>query len=116
MKSKRGTKMEKEELIAGIRLDLQKEQDAIITYTGQVSRTDNEAAKKVLTSIANEERVHVGELMRLLEILSNEEKYLDDGEEEVKKTLRVRVAHKKPARKSKKRTGRRTTSRLSVGR
>lgn len=109
--------MEREELIAGIRLDVQKEQDAIITYTGQVAKTDNVAAKKVLTSIANEERVHVGELMRLLEILTDEEKYLEDGEDEVKKTLRIRVAHKKGRGATKRRAkpgGRRRVNRIVV--
>ena len=86
--------MDKQELINGIRLDIQKEEDAIITYTGQVKRTTNSAARKVLTSIANEERVHVGELIKLLELLNGEGKYIADGESEVKKTLNIKVYHR----------------------
>lgn len=77
----------KTELINGIRLDIQKEQDAISTYMSQVNSTKNMKARKVLKSIADEERVHVGELTKLLEVLSDEEKYLEDGEQEVIKTL-----------------------------
>lgn len=86
--------MDKQDLISGIRLDIQKEEDAIITYTEQVKRTTNNAARKVLTSIANEERVHVGELMKLLELLNGEGKYLRDGESEVKKTLNIKAFHR----------------------
>jgi rubrerythrin len=42
---------------------------------------------KVLISIANEERVHIGELTRLLELLANEKKYLKDGAKEVNKRI-----------------------------
>lgn len=77
----------KTELINGIRLDIQKEQDAISTYMSQVNSTKNMKARKVLKSIADEERVHVGELTKLLEILNDEEQYLEDGEQEVIKTL-----------------------------
>jgi rubrerythrin len=81
--------MTKIELINGIRLDLQKEQDAISTYMSQVHATSNTRARKVLKSIADEERVHVGELTKLLEVLNNEDKYLDEGEGEVVKTLNL---------------------------
>jgi rubrerythrin len=81
--------MGKTELINGIRLDLQKEQDAISTYMSQVHATSNSRAKKVLKSIADEERVHVGELTKLLELLNGEEKYLEKGEGEVIETLNL---------------------------
>jgi len=46
--------------------------------------TDHPLAKKVLIDIADEERVHVGEFMRLLDILSGDEaKWLADGRDEV---------------------------------
>jgi rubrerythrin len=81
--------MTKEELINGIRVDIQKEQDAINTYMSQVHATSNSRAKKVLKSIADEERVHVGELTKLLELLNDEEKYLEKGEGEVIETLNL---------------------------
>jgi len=81
--------MNKIELINGIRLDIQKEQDAIATYMSQVHDTTNSRARKVLKSIADEERVHVGELTKLLELLNNEEKYLEKGEGEVIETLNL---------------------------
>ncbi len=81
--------MTKVELINGIRLDIQKEQDAISTYMSQVHGTTNSRAKRVLKSIADEERIHVGELTKLLELLNDEEKYLEKGEGEVIETLNL---------------------------
>lgn len=81
--------MNKTQLLSAIRLDLQKEQDAITTYTEQVSRINNSKVKKVLTSIANEERVHVGELTELLNIIVHEEQFAEQGEKEVKQTLKL---------------------------
>jgi Mn-containing catalase len=85
--------MNKVELINAIRLDIQKEQDAISTYMGQVSKTSDPRVKKVLTSIANEERVHVGELTKLLSILDNECKYMHEGMDEVAKDLHLPMEH-----------------------
>jgi rubrerythrin len=81
--------MNKNELINGIRVDLEKEHDAINTYMSQVHATTNSKARKVLKAIADEERVHVGELTQLLELLNNEEKYLEKGEGEVIETLNL---------------------------
>jgi len=50
--------MNKIETINGIRLDLEKEQYAISTYTSQASKTKDKRVKKVLLDIADEERVH----------------------------------------------------------
>ena len=81
--------MNKIETINGIRLDLEKEQYAISTYTSQASKTKDKRVKKVLLDIADEERVHVGELTKLLSILDNECKYMNEGMEEVEKTLKL---------------------------
>ena len=50
--------------------------------------TDNVLAKAVLIDIANEERVHVGELIRLLGILTKgkEDEFLLKGKSEVDAT------------------------------
>lgn len=85
---------DKSELVNGIRIDLQKEEDAIITYTQQINRTSNATAKKVLTSIANEERVHVGELNKLLDIINGEEEYIEEGGNEVKRTLVMKIPYR----------------------
>jgi rubrerythrin len=46
--------------------------------------TDHPLARKVLIDVANEERVHVGEFERLLEILTgDEDRWLAEGREEV---------------------------------
>ncbi len=79
-----GRKMTKEELIRQVRLDLSAEEEAIFIYMSHADATDDPLAKKVLTDVANEERVHVGEFQRLLEILTgDEDKYLADGIKEV---------------------------------
>jgi rubrerythrin len=90
--------MNKIETINGIRLDLEKEQDAISTYTSQASKTKDKRVKKVLLDIADEERVHVGELTKLLSILDNECKYMHEGMDEVSKTLKLPMEHE-PKRK-----------------
>lgn len=46
--------------------------------------TDHPLAKEILIDIANEEREHVGEFNRLLEILTGDEaEWLEEGREEV---------------------------------
>jgi len=73
------------ELIRAIRLDVAAEEEATHLYVAQAEATDNELAKKVLLDIADEERVHVGEFMRLLGILTEgeEDKLLAEGASEV---------------------------------
>jgi rubrerythrin len=89
--------MKKVELIDGIRLDLEKEEEAIRLYEEQVSKTSNSEAKKILTSIANEERVHVGELTKLLEILDGECEYMKEGMNEVEGKLKMPISfHNEP--------------------
>ena len=63
------------------------EEDAIKQYETVVDSTDNETAKKILQSIANEERVHIGELIELLSMLfDDEDKFLEEGRDEVKES------------------------------
>jgi len=77
-------KMSTNELIAALRMDLSAEQEAIISYLANAESTDHVLAKKVLIDIANEERVHAGEFLRLIQILSpDEENYLAKGQTEV---------------------------------
>ena len=76
-------KLTKDELIRAIRLDIAGELEAIHGYMAHADATDNELAKAVLTDIANEERVHAGELQRLLAILAGEDEYQQKGKLEV---------------------------------
>ena len=77
-------KMDKRELTRALRLSLAAEEEAIHLYEALADATDNQLAKTVLQDIANEEKVHVGEFQRLLNILlKDEEKWLAEGAEEV---------------------------------
>ena len=81
-------KLTKDELLRAIRLDIAGELEAIHGYLAHADATDNALARAVLTDIANEERVHAGELIRLLGILTNgeEDGYLMKGKLEVDAT------------------------------
>jgi uncharacterized protein len=77
-------KMTIEELVRAIRLDVAGELEAIHGYMAHAGATDNPLAKAVLIDIANEERTHVGELVRLLSILTgDEDDHLTKGAHEV---------------------------------
>ena len=71
------------ELIRALRDAVIAEEGAIKQYETAADATDNEKVKEVLNDISNEEKVHVGELLKLLKDLDpDEEKSLEDGEEE----------------------------------
>lgn len=77
-------KLTASELVRAIRLNIAAEAEAIHLYEAHADATDNELASKVLRDIANEERVHIGEFQKLLNILlTDEEKLLVEGAEEV---------------------------------
>ena len=83
-------KLTDEELVRAIRFMVASEYDAIQMYMQLAESTDNKLAVKVLRDIADEERVHAGELLRLLrELAPDEEKLYAKGagevEEEIKK-------------------------------
>jgi len=66
-------KLTREELIRAIRLNIAAEHEATHLYMAHADATDDPLAKAVLIDIANEEREHVGEFMRLLSILTGDE-------------------------------------------
>ncbi len=77
-------KLTDRELTRAIRLSLSAEQEAIHLYEALADATDNPLAKEVLQDIANEEKEHAGEFLRLLSILlPDEQEFLDEGAEEV---------------------------------
>lgn len=77
-------KVTSRELTRALRLSLAAEEEAIHLYEALADATDNTLAATVLQDIANEERVHVGEFQRLINILvKDEERFLAEGSEEV---------------------------------
>ena len=74
------------ELIRAIRLNVAAEQEATALYEAHAEATDSPVARKVLLDIANEERVHVGEFVKLLDILTSgeEEAWMANGADEVR--------------------------------
>ena len=77
-------KLNQRELARAIRLSLSAEEEAVHLYEALADATDNELAAKVLQDIADEEKVHAGEFLRLLDILlEDENKFLADGAKEV---------------------------------
>ena len=81
-------KLTKEELIRAIRFMVAAEYEAIQLYMQLAESTDNRLAQQVLKDIADEERVHAGEFLRLLkELAPDEQKYYDEGVEEVEEEI-----------------------------
>lgn len=77
-------KLTKEELVRAIRFMVAAEYEAIQMYQQLAESTDNKLAADVLRDIADEERVHAGEFLRLLHELAPDEKtFYAEGAEEV---------------------------------
>jgi rubrerythrin len=92
-----------EELIRAMRLNVAAEEEATFLYMAHAEATDHPLAKQVLIDIANEERVHVGEFNRLIQILTgDEEKWLAEGAAEVDEMAAELEEPKKTAKTSKK--------------
>jgi rubrerythrin len=84
-----GRKITKEELIRAIRLFISAEYEAIQLYEEIAEATDDPLAKKVLYDVANEEKVHAGEFLRLLkELYKEEEEFYKKGEKEVEEMIK----------------------------
>lgn len=77
-------KLTDQELVRAIRFMIAAEYEAIQLYQQLAESTDNKLAQEVLIDIANEEKVHAGEFLRLLrELDPEEEKYYQEGYAEV---------------------------------
>ncbi len=64
------------------------EYEAIQLYMQLAESTDHALAQEVLRDIADEERVHAGEFLRLLrEIEPDEEKFYQEGAQEVEEEI-----------------------------
>lgn len=90
--SKEG-KLSKQELIRAIRFNIAAEFDAIKTYTQLAESADSKFVADVLYDIADEERVHVGEFMKVLEHLDpNEKNFYEEGAKEVEEIFKKQNA------------------------
>jgi len=83
-----GRKLTHEALVRAIRFMIAAEYEAIQLYMQLAESTDNKLAIAVLKDVADEEREHAGEFLRLLhELAPDEAKFYDDGAEEVEEEI-----------------------------
>jgi rubrerythrin len=81
-------KLTDQELVRAIRFMVAGEYEAIQMYMQLAESTDNKLAVEVLQDIADEERVHAGEFLRLLHVLApDEEKFYAEGAKEVEEEI-----------------------------
>ena len=84
----RGQKLSDAELVRAIRFMVAAEYEAIQLYMQLAESTDNALAISVLKDIADEERVHAGEFLRLLHALEPDEaKFYAEGAAEVEEEI-----------------------------
>ena len=81
-------KLTKEELVRAIRFMVAAEYEAVQMYMQLAESIEDKLAKEVLVDIADEERVHAGEFLRLLKHLApDEEKFYNEGAKEVEEEM-----------------------------
>lgn len=84
----RDRKLTDSELVRAVRFMIAAEYEAIQLYVQLAESTDNKLAVEVLKDIADEERVHAGEFLRLLrELAPDEQKFYDEGAQEVEEEI-----------------------------
>lgn len=88
-------RLSREELIRAIRYTVAAEYEAIQLYMQLADSVDDELAVRVLRDIADEERVHAGEFLRLLRHLApDEEKFYSEGSKEVEEMMKETTTKK----------------------
>lgn len=81
-------KLTHDELIRAARFLVSAEYEAVQLYMQLADSTDHVLAKEVLRDIADEERVHAGEFLRLLkELAPDEQSFYDQGDKEVEEMM-----------------------------
>jgi rubrerythrin len=81
-------KLTHEELVRAIRFMIAAEYEAVQLFMQLAESTNNQLAVEVLKDIADEERVHAGEVLRLLrELAPDEEKFYAEGAAEVEEEI-----------------------------
>jgi len=82
-------KLTNSELTRAMRFLVAAEYEAVQMYMQLAESIDNKLAAEVLEDIANEERVHAGEFLRLLkELAPDEEKHYAEGAKEVEDEIK----------------------------
>ncbi len=83
-------KLTEQELIRAIRFMIAAEYEAVQLYMQLAESIDNRLAIEVLKDIADEEKVHAGEFLRLLKELDpDEEKFYEEGYQEVEEEIKA---------------------------
>ncbi|HHT08922.1 MAG TPA: rubrerythrin [Candidatus Atribacteria bacterium] len=86
---KNDRKLTHEELVRAIRFMIAAEFEAIQLYQQTAESTSDKLSQEVLLDIANEEKEHVGEFLRLLRELDPEEEvFYQKGYKEVEEILK----------------------------
>jgi len=81
-------KLTDSELIRAVRFVVAAEYEAIQMYMQLAESTDNQLAVEVLKDVADEERVHAGEFLRLLkELAPDEAAFYAEGAQEVEEEM-----------------------------
>ena len=81
-------KLTQEELRRAVRYMVAAEYEAVQLYMQLAESTESKLARTVLADIADEERVHAGEFLRLLrELAPEEEELYQEGYEEVEEII-----------------------------
>jgi len=81
-------KLTPEELVRAVRFLVAAEYEAVQLYMQLAESTDQKLAQAVLKDIADEERVHAGEFLRLLkELTPDEEGFYGRGANEVEEII-----------------------------
>ena len=81
-------KLTDSELVRAVRFMIAAEYEAVQLYMQLAESTDNALAVEVLKDIADEERVHAGEFLRLLkELAPDEDKFYGEGAREVEEAI-----------------------------
>lgn len=92
----RDRKLTKEELVRAVRFMVAAEYKAVQLSLQLAESIDDPLAQAVLREIADEERVHAGEFLRLLKQLApDEEKFYAEGAEEVEELMEKLAARNK---------------------
>ena len=82
-------RLTKAELVRAIRFLVAAEYEAVQMYMQLAESIDNKLAAEVLEDIADEERVHAGEFLRLLkELAPDENKFYAEGAQEVEEEIK----------------------------
>jgi rubrerythrin len=84
----RDRRMTNEELVRAVRFAVAAEYEAVQLYMQIAEATDNALARAVMQEVADEERVHAGEFLKLLYHLApDEERFYAEGFREVEEKI-----------------------------